>query len=395
MAFISQKDRNNALESVNQSSGYVAEPDFWEVYSANVGTVIDENLSISRTINSEAYRERSANIMAMVDSGEVSREIIDRNRDKRGRVDWGRIADQLDDDRVPTDQAIQDDINYTLKLRREYAQDVTDRGSGLATFLGQANAYMLDPVNIATMFAGGAGIVKAGASGVNAVMQAGVRGGVLAAGSETLIQPLVYDWKNDIDSPYSGTDAISSIAMAAIGGAALDSTITGIGAYVRRVRGDLNKLEDAGFDIGNEGQAMKNALDKMDADLQAGNRTILDEIEGTERVNPENIQMELDDLKALEREKVEYNSSKPDVDMNQKPRLRIRPGEDLTGNARIRREMEQAGFLDAYNRELEAFEAMDDVMIDIDGKQVSAKEFAKQLDDDVEVIEQLSRCAIG
>lgn len=412
MAFVSVKDRENALDAINfNAEGYQKTPEFWEVYSANVGHVVDENLSISRYINSDASRERASTIRSMIDSGEVSREIIDSNRGRRGNINWGRIAETLNDERVPTDKQIEDDVNYTLKLRREYYEDVTDKGSGIAAFLGQANAYMLDPVNIATMFAGGAGVAKHGIGTLDNIFRSGVRGGVLAGGSEAIIQPFVYSWKNDIDSPYSGVDAISAIATAAIGGALLDSTITSIAGYAKRVRSDIEKLEDAGYDIGDDGIATKEALAEIEhtpvdwdmyidrspaaVELRAS-LGIKEDVEALKNMGAkEKIQVEARVMKAIEREKAKYNSPAPKVDINQKPRIRVKSGEDLTGNARIKKEMEQAGLLDSYNIELAKFNNLDDVKIDIDGVATSSKGFAKQMDDETEIIEQLSRCSLG
>jgi len=412
MAFVSLKDKQNALDGVEfNSEGYQKAPEFWEVYSANVGHVVDEGLSISRYINSDAERERASTVRGMISNGEVSREIIQSNTSKRGKVDWGGIAETLNDERVPTNQQIEDDINYTLKLRREYYEDVTDKGSGIAAFLGQANAYMLDPINMATMFAGGAGVAKAGIGTLDAAFKSGVRGGILAGGSEALIQPFVYSWKNDVDSPYSGIDAISAIAIAAVGGAVLDSTITSIAGYAKRLGGDIEKLENAGIDIGPEGKATKDALkeiehtpvdwdmyiDKSPAAIELrASLGIKEDVEALKKMTvKEKIATEAEIMKSVEREKADYNSPTPRIDLDQKPRIRVKSGEDLTGNARIKKEMEDAGLLDAYNVELSKFDKIDDIKIDIDGTQVSSKGFAKQMDDEAEIMEQLSRCSIG
>ena len=432
---ISQKDKENALLSVKPSEGYQDTPSFYETFSAGVGKVIDEELSISRSFNNEGYQQRQSAIQAMVDSGEIGREVIDANRDKRGRINYDRIAKALKDDRILTDSEIEQDKIEMLESRRQYANSVLDKGSALAGFLGQINSYMLDPVNIMAMGAGGAGVIKSGLSTGQAVFQAAARGGTIAAGSEALIQPFVHSYKNDIESPYTATDALSAIAMAAVGGAAIDSTITGISSYLKRVKGDIQKMEDAGLDVPQEVIAAKQKIDSIENQL-------VEEVEpqkwqafqerdvsysGVEaRVKygaaddydmnlwqdyknmPESnrkeyaqakikdqIEKQLTILKNNNKAAAEYNSPQPKINMDQKPRIRAKSGQDLTGNARVKKEMEENGTLDEYNAELAIFNEMEDLKIELDDYEGSAKQFAQNIDEEIETVEALNRCYIG
>lgn len=435
MTFISNK-----IESDYQpSEGYTYKENFWDTYSAGVGNVLHEEISFSRVFAKEAYNQRKINIQQMVESGELGREVIDANRDRRGRVDYDRIAKALNDERIKTDEQVAEEQKEILRSQREYGERTLARGPAIAGFLGKMHGYMNDPFNTALMFAGGAGIVKNGLSTGQAVFRAGVRGGTIAATSEALIQPFVFDYKQEIDSPYSFEDSLLAITTAAIGGAALDSTITGLKSYFTRVKADINKLEADGYDVPKEVIAAKQKIDELemklegdpleDADawrvfderdfsykgvetrVKAGTKDAKDlalfdeyqsvkgDAEAVEAIRMREVKemtknqlMEIKRRNALE---MEYNSPKPKVEVNQKPRLKVKSGQDLTGNARIKKEMESQGLLDDYNTELQEFNQIDDVQIEIEGYTGSSKEYVKMMDDEVETIEQLSRCAIG
>lgn len=228
-----------------KSEGHEWTPSFYETFSTAVGQTIDENLSISRTINSGRYVDRSNLIQDMESAGEIEAGVLIRHRDINGQVNWNAIAEEVADDRIKTDEQIELEIADELAWRRENSKQYLEKGSGVAQFLGEANSYMLDPINIASMFV--ATPVIAGAKGFQGVFQAAARGGVISAGSETLIQPFVFQFKSDIDSPYSVKDSLGAIATAAIGGAAIDSGIHGIGSLIRKLRGDVDKIKTAGY----------------------------------------------------------------------------------------------------------------------------------------------------
>jgi hypothetical protein len=62
------------------------------------------------------------------------------------------------------------------------------------------------------------------------------REAALATGSELGIQAFVYQHKHDINSPYSASDAIANIAMAATGAAVVGGITGGLSGYFGRVR---------------------------------------------------------------------------------------------------------------------------------------------------------------
>ncbi len=242
--YLSEQDKKN-IDDIPQSAGHEWTPSFYETFSTAVGQTIDENLSISRTINSGRYVDRANLVQEMEAAGEIDAGVLIRHRDINGQVNWNAIANEVADDRIKTNEQIETEIADELAWRRENSKQYLENGSGVAKFLGEANSYMLDPINMASMLV--TAPVAIGAKGFQGVFQAAARGGLISAGSETLIQPLVFKFKSDIDSPYSATDAIGAIATAAIGGAAIDSGIHGMASLVRRLRGDVEKVKAAGF----------------------------------------------------------------------------------------------------------------------------------------------------
>jgi hypothetical protein len=127
--------------------------------------------------------------------------------------------------------------NETKKLRqrREYAEDVIERGSGYAQFFGMATGFMLDPINIATLPIATAGVSAKGLGVLASAMNVAGREAALATSAELAIQPLVYNHKLDIESPYSVEEALMAIGGAAVGGALLGGAAGGLAGYFRKV----------------------------------------------------------------------------------------------------------------------------------------------------------------
>jgi len=232
MAFLSQRDQRQRLQSFVPAGPKVAAPEFGEVFGASVGQVIDEGLSISSLLNNEGYDQRKRQVR---DYGYADQfNIKDYTRDY-GVLDYDRLSTDYPDLEIKTDRQLYDERNAVLKQRREYAQDVIERGSGMAQFLGYG-AYMLDPINIATMPIATAGVAAKSLGAIGYALNVAGRTAGIAAASELAIQPLVYQHKHDINSPYEFSDALAAVTMAATGGAVLGGVVGGISGYFRKVR---------------------------------------------------------------------------------------------------------------------------------------------------------------
>ena len=209
---------------------YIETPDFSEVFNASVGLAIDEGLSISGYLNNELYRERNQKINTLREEGFDVKKYSDR----RGRIDHDRLSRDTDNF-IQTDAQLREQRNEKLRQRREYAEDVIERGSGYAQFFGMATGFMLDPINIATLPIATAGVSAKGLGVLASAMNVAGREAALATAAELAIQPLVYTHKLDIESPYSTEEALMAIGGAAIGGGLLGGAAGGLAGYFRKV----------------------------------------------------------------------------------------------------------------------------------------------------------------
>jgi len=229
MPFISQKDNRQRMQTYAPAE-YIEVPEFSEVFNASVGLAIDEGLSISGYLNNELYRERNQKINTLREEGFA----VQKYRDRKGRMDYDRLSRDTDDF-IQTDAVLHEKRNEKLRQRREYAEDVIERGSGYAQFFGMATGFMLDPINIATLPIATAGVSAKGLGVLASAMNVAGREAALATSAELAIQPLVYNHKLDIESPYSVEEALMAIGGAAVGGALLGGVAGGLAGYLRKV----------------------------------------------------------------------------------------------------------------------------------------------------------------
>ena len=229
MPFISQKDNRQRMQTYTPAE-YIEVPEFSEVFNASVGLAIDEGLSISGYLNNELYRERNQKINTLREEGFD----VKKYRDRKGRMDYDRLSRDTDDF-IQTDAVLHEKRNEKLRQRREYAEDVIERGSGYAQFFGMATGFMLDPINIATLPIATAGVSAKGLGVLASAMNVAGREAALATSAELAIQPLVYNHKLDIESPYSVEEALMAIGGAAVGGALLGGAAGGLAGYLRKV----------------------------------------------------------------------------------------------------------------------------------------------------------------
>jgi hypothetical protein len=204
------------------------ETSFGEVFDAAVGQVFDEELSISSALNNEGYDRRNALLKESVAKGFDARKY----QDSTGVIDFDRMAEETDFG-IKTDLELYEERNALLASRRAYSQDVIERGSGMAQFLGAMTGYMLDPVNVVTLPIGASASALRGLSTMARVKRVMATEAVIGGAAETLIQPFVYAHKNEIGSPYEISDSVAAIASAAIGGAAIGGAASGIAGFIR------------------------------------------------------------------------------------------------------------------------------------------------------------------
>jgi len=227
MPILSEEDRRFYLQNLPTQAQI--EPDFFETLTSAFDFVVDEELSISSLLNNQGYDDRNEEIKKMVDGGFD----IKPYTNVVGEIDYARLSS--DTGTIKSDFQLWGERRDILAKRRIENQNVMERGSGLAQFLGSMGAYMLDPVNIAT-FPIAIGTAYKGMSVLSRALMTGRDAAGIAIATELAIQPLVYQHKNAIGSPYEFNDALMAISTAAIGSAALGVAAGGIAGYIKKVK---------------------------------------------------------------------------------------------------------------------------------------------------------------
>ncbi len=304
MPFLSVRDKREATQNLTQAS-FIEEASFSEAFTAGVGQVIDEELSISSMLNLEGFNQRKNQVRELGNSGAFN---ISEYTSPLGDVDYNKIIKDFPDFNLKSDQVLFDERSELLKKRREYANDVFERGNGLAQFLGMATAYMLDPINIATMPIATAGTTVKGLGALGRAITVGRNEAGLAVATELMIQPFVYQHKHDINSPFEFKDALLNIVTAATGAAAIGSLTGGISGYLKSVR-----EKTAGLPLDEDAIMSLQALARVEDDLN---------------LNPEKINL---DLEQVEKDFIKEIKAELTADASQK----ITRGERKALNAEL------------------------------------------------------------
>ena len=243
MPFISHRDDKSRSGGVKFQEEAVKKSGWGETFGASLGLAVDEDLTTSTLINREGWRDRTKQVEKMIDEGTIDKEKYMRVNMPFGSktpsygFDYDKASEDFED--IKSSKILTEERNAMLKGRREYAEDVISRGPTSAQFLGAANAFMLDPVSIATMpisYSVGA------ARGLAAVGRTMLKAGTTEMAAETVIQGFVVGHKNDIDSPYGFKDAIKNIGTAAVGSSLLAGGGKGISEYITSVRAKVKDL---------------------------------------------------------------------------------------------------------------------------------------------------------
>lgn len=234
MPFVSLKDKK---EQKLGASTFQEESTFGETFGAGFSQVVNEEMSISSMLNVENYNDRKAKVKTLVDEGTIDR---DKYENYLGEFNYDRIAE--DTGLIKNDLTLFTERKELLEKKRNESAEVIARGSGMAQFGGSMVGYVLDPVSIATMPIATAGTALKGLSVLSKALKIGRNEAALGMATELFIQPLVYDHKHAIDSPYEAGDAITAIVTAGIGAGILGGTIGGLQGYFKNVRQKTSPL---------------------------------------------------------------------------------------------------------------------------------------------------------
>ena len=234
MPFVTETPR-----SLPPKAEFLPRTSFSEAFGTALGVVIDEELSISTHLNRDGWRQRRQ----IAEELGIERETRVNQRGQRQPVpyDWERLSREHEE--IKSDAQLNAERNADLAARRRYAEDVLSRAPISAQFLGAANGYLLDPVSIVTA---PISLPVRGAQGIHIatrIAQAGGRAAAVEGATELAIQPFVFDHKREIGAEYDAQDAITAIATAAAGGAALGGAVDGIAGYLRGARKSVEGVE--------------------------------------------------------------------------------------------------------------------------------------------------------
>lgn len=387
MPFIDSVHRRQ-IEQESKPYEEAFEPSFGEVFAASVGQVFDEELSISRSLNREGWQDRAAISRSILDERDDLRK--DDYIDRRGRFDYNKFAVDAHDERVKTDKQLEEERRGLLDMKRKYAQDVIDRGNGMAQFLGAATGYMLDPVNIATMGVG---------TGVSAAKSVGVAGRALitarntaaiGAATELAIQPMVYEHKADINSPYSEQDAIQAILTATIAGGFLGAAEGGMIGYLKKVRGVIDELPETGELSQAKEQMMRveQTLSTAPDQSAEGHARYLNELSGQRKISGS-------PSRTLDQYEVpEEVLDEPGYDIV----TEVTGGDTFEPDLAAGRQSEMLdsmGIKEDFDRDMQAFSQIDAPKVIIDDEIVDAANVMKGFDDEIEGINSVLVCTRG
>ena len=221
---------------------------FMESFGDSFDVAIGEDLSISKFLNRDLYADRNQYLSVLREKGDIPPQVWqahsrDAPRGMAPIVDWDGLSvwaqRNLNAD-TPTDKELQENIRGNLKIRREAMQrklSAGGTGETAGALTGALAAGVMDPVNLLVTPLGVPVRTAQSMSATARIMQAAKIGAVENLAAEALIQPLIYDYKYEIESPYTVGDAMAGMAAAAGLGATVNGVATGLAALIRGSRG--------------------------------------------------------------------------------------------------------------------------------------------------------------
>lgn len=172
-------------------------------------------------------------------------------REQSGLNDYYKKVDKLKSQFPELKTRDIETINQSIKKQAaELYQKVNDGrdSSMLGDFFGSAAGTMIDPINAtATLVTGGGNAGKttiAKALGKTALGEF-----ILNSGIEAVIQPSVYEYKKELDIPYSKTEAAMNVVAAGVGGAVLGTATKALSLGSKELLGRYKKAKAKGFEF--------------------------------------------------------------------------------------------------------------------------------------------------
>jgi len=134
------------------------------------------------------------------------------------------LKERFPDANIRNRDEIDTDIAAQAKAYRDEFEELTSYADPYASFFGTvggaAVASMADPINMMTLPLGAGNV--AGASFIKGLGVVVARNFGIGFATEAALQPLVYDYKKEIESPYDLQDALFNMAAAGVGNGLLN-----------------------------------------------------------------------------------------------------------------------------------------------------------------------------
>lgn len=369
MPFLGEYQRRLVEQSSSPMQEYTELPSWGESFGAALGVAIDEELSISSALNRDGWVQRREAVRTLIESGEVDHK---RYSDRRGKFDYDRLAQERED--IKSDKELGEERNKLLAERRAYAESVLKDAPMSARFLGAANAYLLDPISIATLPLSAAPTAAKSLSVLSRAAEFAKRGAIIESSSEVAIQGLVFDYKSEIDSPYSAQDAIAAITTAASSAAALNGVVGGIGGYLRAVRNQVNPAELTPSES-KAFEYLQRTEDVLDASPYE--RTVNDDARFLREVDDYRDQL---GRKTLSESDFAVMEAKPGPTV-----LTSKQSEVL----------DRTGLQESYSQAMDEYSRLESKAMLIDGESIDADELMKIYDGELNGLENVMRCVRG
>lgn len=134
--------------------------------------------------------------------------------------------------------------------------------SWLGDFAGSAAGAMIDPINLAgTLISGGGNAAKTGI--IKALGKTAAAEFLTNSGIEAAIQPSVYNYKKELDLPYTKEEAAMNVLAAGVGGAVLGTAAKGLKLGSKEVLARYKKAVAKGVELSPEVKADALLLEKQ------------------------------------------------------------------------------------------------------------------------------------
>lgn len=142
--------------------------------------------------------------------------------------DYDKIA--IDNDFLTDSQFNKIDQENSKKIRKLIEKNRMDGGSTLAMFTGSLLAH-LNPLNAPENF-----IPFANWRSVATILGRALKVGAESAILQTVIEPQIHKWKDEINSPYELKDSIENVALTGVFGAGVSGLLSGVEHVIKNVK---------------------------------------------------------------------------------------------------------------------------------------------------------------